>query len=65
MGVGVGRQGEALTVSHSGGQRKTSTFLLCAPEYNTAVALMCNTEGTQLSDLAAELMGMLMADQQK
>jgi len=63
LGVNVGRLGEALTVSHSGGQRKTSTFLLCAPEYGTAVALMCNTSGTGLGGLAQEIMTLLLVHQ--
>lgn len=63
LGVGVNRVGEALTVSHSGGQRKTSTFLVCAPEYNTAVALMCNTSGTGLGEPAAEILALLIAGQ--
>jgi len=64
LGVGVGHLDEALTVSHSGGQRKTSTYLLCAPEYGTAVALMCNTSGTPLGGLAEEIMTLLLAHQE-
>lgn len=66
LGVNVSRvQDEFLVIAHSGGQLKTSTFLMCCPDLGLAVALMCNTEGTQLSDLAGELLGMLIADQQK
>ncbi len=66
LGVNVSRvQDEFLVIAHSGGQLKTSTFLMCCPDLGLAVALMCNTEGTQLSDLAGELLGMLIADQQE
>ena len=66
LGVNVSRvQDEVLVIAHSGGQLKTSTFLMCCPDLGLAVALMCNTEGTQLSDLAGELLGMLIADRQE
>lgn len=61
LGVGVSSFRDAVTISHSGGQLKTSTFLLCVPELGTAVALMCNTSGTGLGGLARELLE-LVAD---
>ena len=57
--------GEVMTLSHSGGQRKTSTFLLCAPDYGTAVALMCNTSGTGLGGLAGEILELLIESQDR
>jgi len=61
LGVSVGRLGETLTISHSGGQRKTSTYMVCAPEYDTAVTLMCNTSGTGLARPAEEILALLIA----
>jgi len=55
FGFGVSVREGRRVVSHSGGQRRTSTFLLCFPDERIAIALMCNTEGTSLGDLAHEL----------
>jgi len=55
LGIGVGELDGRLVVSHSGGQKKASTFLLVAPGRGTAVALMGNTEGAELARLAREL----------
>jgi len=60
LGIGVGDLGGVLTVSHSGGQKKASTFLIVAPDYGAAVALMCNTQGAPLSRLARELLGSVL-----
>lgn len=43
-------------ILHSGGQPKVSTFLVFCPENKSAVALMCNLQGTALNRLAGELM---------
>lgn len=48
------------TLSHSGSQRKTATYLLVCPEARLAIALMTNGEGTRLSGFAEELMTLLL-----
>ncbi len=55
LGIGTGRLGEHATVSHSGAQDKTRTFLLLVPERQVAVAVMCNSEWAQLADLTRDL----------
>jgi len=40
------------TVGHGGSQRKTRTYLRFVPEIGLGVAVMCNTEGTDIEDLA-------------
>jgi CubicO group peptidase (beta-lactamase class C family) len=60
LGIGVGEVAGRMALSHSGGQKKTSTFLLVCPEERVAVALMCNTQGTPLGGLAQELLGLLI-----
>lgn len=52
-------KGERL-VSHSGGQRCTSTYLALLPERGLAVAVMCNTAGTPMSELALPALGLLL-----
>ncbi len=53
-------EGERL-VSHSGGQRKASTYLAVLPERRLAVAAMCNTEGAPMGDLARSALRLLLA----
>lgn len=52
LGFGV-REGE---VSHSGGQEKTSTLLVLQPGKKRGIALMSNSEGSNLSALAHDLL---------
>lgn len=56
LGVGVGNVSGTLTIAHSGGQNKTSTYLVCAPEAGAAVALMCNTQGISLSSISTSIL---------
>ncbi|MFT7485328.1 MAG: CubicO group peptidase (beta-lactamase class C family) [Candidatus Paceibacteria bacterium] len=49
-----------LAVVHGGAQRRTRTFLVCAPDAGIAVVLMCNTEGSNLSDPGREILGVLL-----
>jgi CubicO group peptidase (beta-lactamase class C family) len=61
LGIAVGEfEGQRL-VSHSGGQRKASTFLAVLPERRLAVAAMCNTEGAPMGDLARGALHLLLA----
>lgn len=63
-GVGLGfvlseLEGERL-VSHSGGQRKASTFLAILPERRMAVAAMSNTNTAPMEDLALAVLRLLL-----
>ena len=60
LGIGVGELRGLQTLSHSGGQNKTSTFLLVLPGREMAVAVMCNTSGTRWQGLAREVMEELL-----
>lgn len=59
LGIGVRVEDGVTFVSHSGGQRKASTYLLVCPERRSAVALMSNTQGVDLGELAWTLHGLL------
>lgn len=52
-------QGQRL-ISHSGGQRKASTFLAVLPERRLAVAVMCNTERAATDKLALAALRILL-----
>lgn len=59
LGFGIGRRDGRVLVHHSGGQEKTSTFLLMDPAAlngrGVAVAVMCNTEGRGLGGVARDI----------
>lgn len=56
LGLSIdGARGER-TCGHSGSQEKTATYLLMAPESRLSVAVMCNTEGTDLGALTKDLL---------
>ena len=57
LGFGVRERGEEIEVAHSGGQEKTSTLLVLRPRQRAGIALMCNTEGADLGELAQQLLG--------
>jgi len=64
-GLGLGfflgtLDGERL-VSHSGGQRKASTFLAVLPERGLAVAAMSNTDGAPMQEIALGALRLLRA----
>lgn len=59
LGFGVSDAGGVRTVSHSGSQDKTATYMLIEPGRQLAVCLMCNTEGTRLEPLANDLLALL------
>ncbi|MFT5049058.1 MAG: serine beta-lactamase-like protein LACTB [Chlamydiales bacterium] len=60
LGFRIARHEGQLLVSHGGAQRRTRTFLVCAPEAGLAVALMSNTEGAQLESIGQEIMRVLL-----
>jgi len=61
MGLGffLGELDGERLVSHSGGQRKASTFLAILPERRLAVAAMSNTNTAPMEDLALEVLRLL------
>jgi serine beta-lactamase-like protein LACTB, mitochondrial len=52
-------------VGHSGGQQGTSTMLLMLPKEGHAVAAMCNLDGAGMSNLAREILKLLMEQDKK
>lgn len=46
-------------ISHSGSQEKARTLLTMLPDQNAAVAIMCNTEGSNLFPLGRDLMRLI------
>lgn len=56
LGFGVQERQGVLEISHSGAQEKTATLLVLLPHRNVGIALMCNTEGAKLADLAHALL---------
>lgn len=64
LGYVIGELGGERLVSHSGGQRKASTYLAVLPERRLAVATMCNTEGAPMGELARSALRLLLARQQ-
>lgn len=56
LGFGIRRDGGVRLVQHSGSQEKTATFLTLDPHARAAVAIMSNTEGAQLADLAGAVL---------
>lgn len=61
LGFALGELGAERLVSHSGGQRKASTFLAILPERRLAVAVMSNTERAPTEDLALAVLRLLLA----
>lgn len=55
LGWEIGR-GFANTVNHGGGEFGTSTFIMIAPEKNAGVVVLINLNGGNASDVAAELL---------
>ena len=60
LGFGVFELAGRKVAAHSGGQQKTSTYLIVDLEARTAVALMCNTQGARLTGPARELLQWLV-----
>ncbi len=62
LGFFIEELGGRRSVQHGGAQRKTSTFMNLLPEEGMAVVLMSNTERTDLSDLAPQLLRLLVTN---
>ncbi|MFT4540630.1 MAG: serine beta-lactamase-like protein LACTB [Planctomycetota bacterium] len=60
FGFQIEREEKLLRISHSGSQRRTRTMLVAFPEERIAIALMCNTEGTNLSGLSNKIAAILL-----
>jgi CubicO group peptidase (beta-lactamase class C family) len=64
LGFFVGQLDGERLISHSGGQRKTSTYLALLPERRLAVAAMCNTEGAPMETIALGALRLLRGKRQ-
>lgn len=60
LGFNISSRDGILLVSHGGAQRRTRTFLLVAPDAQIAVAIMCNTEGSNLAGIGQAVMRLLI-----
>jgi serine beta-lactamase-like protein LACTB, mitochondrial len=61
LGWGTGNDLGVLDVGHGGGQQGTSTFFMIVPERRAGVVVLINLDGGNASDLATELMKILLA----
>jgi len=61
LGFFLGRLDGKRFVSHSGGQRKAAAYLGLLPDERLAVAVMTNTAGAPVADLAREILRLLVA----
>lgn len=62
LGISLGKWDGRRVLMHGGGQVGASTYLLCSPDTGHAVAILTNTEGVSLSDLAFGLLDLLLSD---
>jgi len=61
LGWGTGKDLGVLDVGHGGGQQGTSTFFMIVPERRAGVVVLINLDGGNASDLATELMKIVLA----
>jgi serine beta-lactamase-like protein LACTB, mitochondrial len=61
LGWGTGRSLGVLDVGHAGDQQGTSTFFMIIPERRAGVVVLINLDGTGASDLAIEIMKIVLA----
>lgn len=64
LGWGTGKDLGVLDVGHGGGQQGTSTFFMIVPERRAGVVVLINIDGSPASDLATELMRIVLASPQ-
>jgi CubicO group peptidase (beta-lactamase class C family) len=62
LGLRIGRLGRTATCLHSGSQEKAATLLIMAPASKASVAIMCNTEDTELGGLARDILGSALGE---
>jgi CubicO group peptidase (beta-lactamase class C family) len=60
LGWGITKEGDVLTVSHSGGQQGTSTLISIAPEKRIGIVVLINMENANVTDLGKELMKIIL-----
>jgi serine beta-lactamase-like protein LACTB len=60
LGWGTGKNLGVLDVGHGGSQQGTSTFFMIVPERRAGVVVLINLEGVDASDLATELMKIVL-----
>jgi serine beta-lactamase-like protein LACTB, mitochondrial len=61
LGWGTGKDLGVLDVGHAGGQQGTSTSFMIVPERRAGVVVLINLDGGNASDLASELMKIVLA----
>jgi|ERR1035438_2531841 CubicO group peptidase (beta-lactamase class C family) len=61
LGWGTGKDLGFLDARHSGSQQGTSTFVMIVPERRAGVVVLINLEDGHASDLATELMKIVLA----
>ncbi len=61
LGWGTGTEFGVLDVGHGGGQQGTSTFFMIVPERRAGVVVLINDDGGNATDLAKELVKILLA----
>lgn len=61
LGWGTGTEFGVLDVGHAGGQQGTSTFFMIVPERRAGVVVLINHDGGNATDLAKELMKIVLA----
>jgi serine beta-lactamase-like protein LACTB, mitochondrial len=64
LGWGTGKDLGVLDVGHGGGQQGTSTFFMIVPARRAGVVVLINLDGSPASDLATELMKIVLAPAQ-
>jgi len=60
LGWGTSNENGILYVGHNGGQQGCSTSFFLAPEKNAGVVVLSNMEDIPVSDLATEILGILL-----
>jgi serine beta-lactamase-like protein LACTB len=60
LGWGTGKGLGVLDVGHGGSQQGTSTFFMIVPERRTGVVVLINLDGADASDLAIQLMKIVL-----
>jgi len=61
LGWGTGSEFGVPDVGHGGSQQGTSTYILIVPERRAGIVVLINLEGGKASDLAKELMKIVLA----
>jgi serine beta-lactamase-like protein LACTB len=61
LGWGTGKSSGLFDVGHSGGQQGTSTYFMIVPERRAGVVVLINLEEGKASDLAKELIKIVLA----